>query len=80
MRSTENPYQDDMPHEFDVEVPDSPAALADLREEREKSRFEWTLIAVGLLGLLVVLAIVAAVLLRRGSRSASDERNERRRH
>jgi hypothetical protein len=29
---------------------------------------------------LVVLAIVAAVLLRRGSRSASDERNERRRH
>ena len=59
MRTPESPYRHDMPQYLDIEVPDSPAALADLRDEREKRRFEWTLIAVGLLGVLVILAIVA---------------------
>jgi FtsP/CotA-like multicopper oxidase with cupredoxin domain len=67
MRTTENPYRDDMPQDVDIVVPDSPAALDDLREEREKSRFEWTLIAVGLLGLLVILAIVALAFAIAGS-------------
>jgi uncharacterized cupredoxin-like copper-binding protein len=59
-----------MPQDLDIEVPDSPAALADVREEREKRRFEWTLIAVGLLSLLVILAIVALAFAIAGSGDA----------
>jgi nitrite reductase (NO-forming) len=64
MPTTENPYRDELPQDVVVEVPDSPAALT---EEREKRRFEWTLIAVGLLGLLFILAIVASVFALAGS-------------
>src|SRR3954447_8351370 len=58
MPTAENPYRDELHQDLDIEVPESPAALI---EEREKRRFEWTLIAVGLLGLLFILAIVASV-------------------
>ena len=67
MRTPENPYRHDMPEDLDIEVPDSPAALIDQREEREKRRFEWTLIAVGLLGLLVILAVLALAFAIAGS-------------
>src|SRR3954470_24075465 len=60
MRSTQNPFPDHMPDDLVVEVPDTPAALIEELEAREQGRFEWTWIAVGLVGLLSVLAIVAS--------------------
>jgi nitrite reductase (NO-forming) len=60
MPITEHPYRDDMPDALEFEIPDSPAALIHDLEEREQGRFEWTWVAVGIVGLLAVLAIVAS--------------------
>ena len=60
MPLTDHSYPQDIPEDLDVEIPDSPAALIHELEEREQGRFEWTWIAVGLVGLLAVLAIVAS--------------------
>src|SRR5688500_12607402 len=60
MSLTDNPYPQGIPEDLDIEIPDSPAALIHELEAREQGRVEWTWIAVGLVGLLAVLAIVAS--------------------
>jgi FtsP/CotA-like multicopper oxidase with cupredoxin domain len=60
MAITDHPTPHEMPAGLGIEVPDSPAELIDELEQRERGRFEWTWIALGLVGLLSILAIVAS--------------------
>jgi uncharacterized cupredoxin-like copper-binding protein len=51
-----------MPEVLDIEIPDSPAALIEELEQREKGRFEWTWTGLGLVAVLAVVAIAAAAI------------------
>jgi nitrite reductase (NO-forming) len=60
MPQTDRPYQDDIPEVLDIEVPDSPAALIEELERRERGRFEWTWTGLALVATLAVLATIGA--------------------
>jgi uncharacterized cupredoxin-like copper-binding protein len=67
MATIHHPSEHDIGETPSDVVPDSPAALIEELRHKEEARFEWTWIIMGIVGLVAIMAIVAAAFAMAGN-------------